>query len=304
MKKGLLSILAGALLVVGCQNYDDQFESIENSINAINTQIAGLTQIQSEISGLSSTVASLQSTVNSLPSSSEIATQLTDGLAGIISDVADLEAALDTVASSEEVTDLTDAVADAQTDLDELLANSSVFNSSISITSQATADLYASMGSSINIVNGDVTITVNEDMDQTVIQTVVDNILNIVGDLTYTSNASTIAETTFNNLAGVESITAKQGGGYEFKALTSATNIVLNNDYKSTVDIIHFGALTTVTSISDDGGVAGTIAFDKADEFHLTSLTRYPGNNLSIEIKEGGVLEWELLLTINLTVQQ
>ena len=32
------------------------------------------------------------------------------------------------------------------------------------------------------------------------------------------------------------------------------------------------------------------IAFDKADEFHLTSLTRYPGNNLSIEIKEGGVL--------------
>ena len=32
MKKGLLSILAGALLVVGCQNYDDQFESIENSI--------------------------------------------------------------------------------------------------------------------------------------------------------------------------------------------------------------------------------------------------------------------------------
>jgi len=288
MKKGLLSILASALLVVGCQNYDDQFNNLESQISALATTVAGLSQVQSDLSSLAGTVNSLSSTVNGLGDT--IDTAVADGLADIQTDIDAIEAAVADVASSEEVSDLTDAVADAQTDLDELLANSSVFNSSISITSQATADLYASMGSSINIVNGDVTITVNEDMDQTVVQTVVDNILNIVGDLSYTSNASTIAETTFNNLAGVESITAKQGGGYEFKALTSATNIVLNNDYKSTVDIIHFGALTTVTSISDDGGVAGTIAFDKADEFHLTSLTRYPGNNLSIEIKEGGVL--------------
>ena len=61
MKKGLLSILAGALLVVGCQNYDDQFESIENSINAIHSQIAGLSQVQSDLSTLAGTVSSLQS---------------------------------------------------------------------------------------------------------------------------------------------------------------------------------------------------------------------------------------------------
>ena len=35
MKKGLLSILAGALLVVGCQNYDDQFDALESQINAL-----------------------------------------------------------------------------------------------------------------------------------------------------------------------------------------------------------------------------------------------------------------------------
>jgi hypothetical protein len=151
------------------------------------------------------------------------------------------------------------------------------------------------MGGAINIVNGDVTISVSADMTQATVQTVVNNILNIVGDLTYTSAASTIVETTFNNLSGVESITAKQGGGYEFKALKSATAIVLNNDYKSTVDIIHFGALTTVTSIADDGGTLGTVAFDKADEFHLTSLVRYPGNNLNIEIKKGGVLAMGVL---------
>ena len=288
MKKGLLSILAGALLVVGCQNYDDQFDSLETQINALASTVAGLSQVQSDLASLAGTVSSLASTVNGLGST--IDTAVANGLADIQADIDAITTAVADVASSEELAALSDAVADSQTDLDQLLANSSVFNNSIVINSQATADLYAAMGTAINIVNGDVTITVSEDMDQTVVQTVVDNILNVVGDLTYTANASTIAETTFNNLSGVESITAKQGGGYEFKALTSATNIVLNNDYKSTVDIIHFGALKTVTTISDDGGTAGAIAFDKADEFHLTSLVRYPGNNLNIEIKKGGVL--------------
>ncbi|MDA7797471.1 hypothetical protein N8949_00310 [Flavobacteriaceae bacterium] len=288
MKKGLLSILAASLLVVGCQDYDDQFSNLESQISAIATTVAGLSQVQTKITELSGTVATLSGTVNGLGDA--IDTAVSDGLADIQSDIDAIETAVADVASSEEVSTLSDAVDASQESLDELLANSSIFQGPIVINSQATADLYASMGSGINIVNGDVTITVSEDMDQAVVQSVVNNILNIVGDLSYTANASTIGETTFNNLSGVESITAKQGGGYEFKALTSATTIVLNNDYKSTVDIIHFGALVTVTSISDDGGVAGTIAFDKANEFHLTSLVRYPGNNLNIEINKGGVL--------------
>jgi hypothetical protein len=280
--------LAGALVVVGCQNYDDQFNNLESQINALASTVAGLSQVQTDLASLSGTVASLASTVNGL--GSQIDTAVANGLSDIQADIDAIEAAVADVASGEAVDALAEAVADSQADLDELLANSSVFNNSIVINSQATAELYEAMGSSINIVNGDVTITVSEDMDQTTVQAVVDNILNIIGDLTYTAGASTIAETTFNNLAGVESITAKQGGGYEFKSLASATNIVLNNDYKSTVDIIHLGALTNVTTISDDGGTAGTISFDKAEEFHLTSLVRYPGNNLNITIKEGGVL--------------
>ena len=37
MKKGLFSILASALLVVGCQNYDDQFDDINITANNANT---------------------------------------------------------------------------------------------------------------------------------------------------------------------------------------------------------------------------------------------------------------------------
>jgi nitrous oxide reductase accessory protein NosL len=48
MKKGLLSILASSLLVVGCQNYDDQFTLLENQITALTQTVDGLSQVQSD----------------------------------------------------------------------------------------------------------------------------------------------------------------------------------------------------------------------------------------------------------------
>ena len=64
MKKGILSILAASLLVVGCQDYDDQFSSLESQISALATTVAGLSQVQSDLASLAGTVSSLASTVN------------------------------------------------------------------------------------------------------------------------------------------------------------------------------------------------------------------------------------------------
>jgi len=299
MKKGLLSILASALLVVGCQNYDDQFTNLESQISALASTVAGLSQVQSEIQGLASTVASLQSTVNSLPSSSEIATQLTDGLAGIVSDVADLEAALDNVASSEEVTDLSDAVAESQTVLDELLANSSVFTGSVTINSVATLDAFHAMGSALAIVNGSVDIDVSTSMDIVKVQELVDEILTVTGDLDYTAAASTIAEVTFNNLSGVQTLTLEQPGGYVFQGLVSAQKIYLSDKYKSSVDIIDFRSLTDVASFGTDAYTGGAITFDKATEIHLTSLAYYTPGTLSLTGKKGGVIDITALDDVN-----
>ena len=299
MKKGLLSILASALLVVGCQNYDDQFTNLESQISALASTVAGLSQVQSEIQGLASTVASLQSTVNSLPSSSEIATQLTDGLAGIVSDVADLEAALDNVASSEEVTDLSDAVAESQTVLDELLANSSVFTGSVTINSVATLDAFHAMGSALAIVNGSVDIDVSTSMDIVKVQELVDEILTVTGDLDYTAAASTIAEVTFNNLSGVQTLTLEQPGGYVFQGLVSAQKIYLSDKYKSSVDIIDFRSLKDVASFGTDAYSGGAITFDKATEIHLTSLAYYTPGTLSLTGKKGGVIDITALDDVN-----
>ena len=293
MKKGLLSILAGALLVVGCQNYDDQFNSIENSINALKTQVDGLSAVSSQLTSLSATVQSLSTTVSSLPSSSEIATQISTGLAGIIEDVADLEAAVAAADSS-------DAVAAIQADIDaqeevlaDLLASSSVFTGDVVVNSAATLDAYLAMGPALSIVNGNVTITVSTAMDQTKVQSLVDNILTIVKDLTYTSAASTIAETTFDKLTGVQSITITQGGGYRFPNLLSATTIDLKDNFESTVGVIHFGSLTTVTAF-ETNGTANLIQFTKATELHLTSLVYYPNGTLTIETDEGAAMPFAL----------
>ena len=261
MKKGLLSILAGALLVVGCQNYDYQFDGLETQINALASTVAGLSQVQSDLASLAGTVGSLASTVNSLGST--IDTAVADGLTDIQADIDAINSAVADVASSEEVSALSDAVAASQEDLDQLLANSSVYQNSILINSVATLDVYYSMGSAINIVNGSVTITVSEEMDIEKVQAVVDNILVTLNDFTYTSAASTIAEVTFQNLTGTSSLTVEQAGGYDFRNLQSATNIVLGDAYKSTIGVIHFGALASVTSFATEA-TANTISFSKA----------------------------------------
>ena len=290
MKKGLLSMLAASLLVVGCQDYDDQFSSLESQISALATTVAGLSQVQSDLASLAGTVSSLASTVNGLGDT--IDTAVSDGLTDIQADIDAIESAVADVASSEEVSSLQDAVDASQEDLDELLANSSVFTGPVVINSVATLDAFHQMKGSLAIVNGDVTFLVSEAMDQTKVQEVADSILTIIGDLVYTSSSSSIAETTFNNLTGVTSITATQAGGYNFQTLTAASNITLHDNFESTVTVIHFGALTAVNNFFTDS-TADIIEFTKATELHLTSLARYDTSStapLKLIIDEGGAL--------------
>jgi hypothetical protein len=276
---------------VGCQDYDDQFSSLESQISALATTVAGLSQVQSDLASLAGTVSSLASTVNGL--GDQIDTAVSDGLSDIQDDIDAINTAVADVASSEEVSTLSDAVSDAQDDLTDLLAASSVFTGDVIVNSVNTLDAYLAMGAALNIVNGNVDITVSTSMDQTKVQTLVDNILTVVKDFKYTSAASTIAETTFNNLTGVQSLTITQGGGMRFPNLVSATNVYLKDDFESTVSVIHFGSLTSVSGIDTDAE-QNTIRFTKATELHLTSLLYYPGATLTIETDEGAAMPFVL----------
>ena len=281
MKKGLLSILAGSLLVVGCQNYDDQFDNLESQISALASTVAGLSQVQSDLSALAGTVASLQSSL-----SSELDTALADGLADIDAAVASLEAATADVASSEDVAAIQAGIDANAEDLDELLSASSVYTGDVTINSVATLDIFNSMGDAIAIVNGNVDIQSTSDMDATKLQETIDNILTTVKDFKYEASSSAITPMTFNNLTGTATLTLKQAGSYTAKGLISATNIILKDDYKSKVTVIDFRALTSVKKFYTNS-TADLISFNKALELHLTELTYYPPLDLTIVLDEG-----------------
>ncbi|MDA9225974.1 hypothetical protein N9P05_02515 [Flavobacteriaceae bacterium] len=292
MKKGLLSILASALLVVGCQNYDDQFTNLESQISALASTVAGLSQVQSDLSSLAGTVGSLTSTVNSLGST--IDTAVADGLADIQADITAIEAAVADVASSSDVEALQESVDASQEDLDELLANSSVFTGNVVINNASTLDAFHSMGSSLAIVNGNVDIDVTTAMDIVKVQEVVDQILTTTGSFAYDAAAITVTGVTFNNLSGTQTLTLKQADGYELKSLVSAGAITLDNTWSSKIDIVDLRELTTLTSIN-----AGTLDFTSATEVHLTKIAYYPGGNLTVNTKSDGVVDLSALTDTN-----
>ena len=84
MKKGLLSLLAVALTIVSCQNYDDQFAELTDLVNTLSTDVEGLTQVQSDLATLN-----CSSTVNGLATSN----------ASLASDLAATQAAIDMLSS-------------------------------------------------------------------------------------------------------------------------------------------------------------------------------------------------------------
>jgi hypothetical protein len=295
MKKGLLSILAGALLVVGCQNYDDQFDSLESQINALASTVAGLSQVQSDLASLAGTVSSLATTVNGL--GSQIDTAVADGLADITADVEAIEAAVANVASSEEVAAISDAVTAAQTDLDELLTSSNFYSGALTVNSPSTLTFALGLGDKLAIVNGNVTITASPLMDAAGIQEVIDNIGTVVGDLNYSATTSAVTVMTFDNIVGVEDLTVDQSGSYSFAALTSANDIDLGTSYGSKVTVVNFESLTTVNSISTNG-TANTIDFSKATNIHLTALPRY-GAALTLKAAKGSTILIDNLASVN-----
>ena len=287
MKKGLLSILALAVTIVGCQNYDDQFDALNTQITALKSQVDGLAAVQSAVTALQGQLASLSSAALT---SADLDAALTDGLADIVSDVEALQSSLADVASGSDVAAVNDALTDAQSDLDELLAQSSVFQGNVVVSTPATLDAFHSMGDGLAIVNGYVDIDTTTEMDQAKVQELVDFITVTTGDYAFTAGTGVDTEITFSNLAGTQSLTLDQEGGYMLENLSSATNIVLDDD--SSVDVVHLGALTSVSSLKDDSAAtAGTFTFAKATELHLTSLPRSPHTTLTLGVDEGGVID-------------
>jgi hypothetical protein len=314
MKKGLLSILAGALILVGCQNYDDQFDNLESQISALATTVAGLSQVQSDLASLAGTVSSLASTVNGLGDT--IDTAVSDGLTDIQADIDAIETAVADVATSEEVTELQEAVDASEESLQELLDSSNVYSQDIIIKNVATLEFAKNLGNKLNIVNGSVALYITDDMATADVQEVASALKTITGNLSVLAKTSTIVGPTFANLTGVSDIMVSQGGTVDFSSLASAGTITLGSDFKNKVTKVDFRSLATVTKfeqaalsyantsvfstvITKGTATANTIDFPKSDEIHLTVLPYYTPGALTIIGEEGHTLAIDAIDDVN-----
>ena len=316
MKKGLLTVLACSLVFVGCQNYDDQFDDLNAQISALKSQVDGLSSLSSQVASLSGTISGLQSGIaaaqaaataagtaaTAAGTSADAATAAANAidLTGLAASLATLEAEVDAVQASLVGVSTATAVAALQAeidaieaDVDELLETSNIYSTAISVTSASTLEAALALGNKLNILNAAATFTISAAMDQTDVQTLVNRIHTMTGNLIFNSSSTT--ETTFNNLTSAEDITINQKGGYQFQTLTSAAAITLNDQYEANITNVDFRALSTVTSFTTSGESDAGIQFDQATEVHLDALARYPGSQLTIITKKDAALTMGIL---------
>jgi len=299
MKKGLLTLLAASLVFVGCQNYDDQFDDLNAQISALKSQVDGLSSLSGQVSALSGTISGLQAGVAAAQASADAASSAASAidLSGLSASLATLQTEVDAVQASLATAATASAVAALQVeldaleaDLDDLLSTSNIYSTDVTVTNATTLNSALALGNKINVLNATFTVTGWSGMDYAGVQTLVDRLNTVTGNIVYSAFSSTGTEVLWNNLLSAGDITVTQPGGYSFPKLSNAKAISLNDAYTATVTNISLPALTTVTALSTDS-TPNTINFTSATNVDLGSLALTPAATLSITTKKDATLD-------------
>ena len=311
MKKGLLSLLALALTVVGCQNYDDQFAELTSLIEDLQTEVEGIPDVSQSIATLQSTVAAISSAVTSGNAANAAANQATvASLATVSQTLADLQASLGNVAQAGDLDAISSTLADVQADVRELLEANAVINQDITINNAATLEyvetLIASGDDDPNvIVNGKVTIDTDAltSDEKTRTNAVAAKLATILGDGAADPGLDVDSddEVTFTNLAFVDDdvrfvgheqsipalrtisgeLTTNYSGPQNFQDLTSVGTVTISNNVSATsvnlsgvdVDAIIAGGAAGILTLNNAGSIdLGTAPFTELTANAATSI--------------------------------
>jgi hypothetical protein len=313
MKKGLLTVLLASLVLVGCQNYDDQFDDLNAQISALKSQVDGLSSLSGQVSSLSGTISGLQSGIaaaqaaaTAAGTSADAATAavnaipgvdlsgLTASLATLQAEVDAIEAAIASTATAAEVAALQTSLTAVETDLADLLTSNNIYATDITISDAASMAAALALGNKVALVNATVTITDATTVSDTDLQTFINRIKTMNGNFVYSSGSTTGAAPTFDEMVSAKAITLTMAGDISFKKLAGATTIQINDDYVSKITSVDFGALASLTAFNDDGTTANKISLSNATNIDLASLTRHTSSSslpFTIETKKGATLD-------------
>ena len=285
MKKGLLSFLLAALTLVGCQNYDDQFDELNAKILALQSELNSISAIQSAINDLNTKIAAVQSSALTAAD-----------LAGIISDLDEVQAAVANLGDvGTEVENLNAEVDEILAALDDLLAANAVINQDLRITTDAELKYVSAL---VNldpeptvIVNGfvevDPTFAATNTAKIDSILAITNKINTILGNDTDKGLVTGGTGLSFNELSFLDAdmnisggvvalpklvtvggdITLNYAGNYSFPLISRAATITLTDN--AGLQAVDFSGLTTANSIQSGAGV---LSLAKATSVKLGSI--------------------------------
>ena len=232
-----------------------------------------LTDLEAAVATLNALVTTTQTSIAANATAiGENATNidaLATSLAALSATIAELKATLATVSTAEEVSDLAADLVAAQADLDVLLAQSSFYEGSLTISTPAELTFVNSLGNKINIIKGSITISHGTDLDSAVLQTVMSRITNVTATAAYTATSSATTSVSFTNLIGAGTVSYTTEGDVSFAKLSSASTALEIDGGAKTATV----SLPELTSVKAAGlsltglGEATTLSIPKLVEY-------------------------------------
>jgi len=299
MKKGLLSLLAVALTIVSCQNYDDQFAELTGLVNTLSTDVAGLSQVQTDLGTLSSLVASLKTAIDA-------------DFTTIEGDIETLEQLLTNVADSQDLGNVVELLNGLQEKVNKLLEADAVINQNVTINNSATL-LYVSSLIQVDgdcvapdcppnvIINGSVTIKTTgwtpaiTDAELAEVNAIAAKLATVLGSGTTNDGVSVTSATpiTFTNLTFIDDdytvsgadmddealrtvtgdLTASHGGAavaFDYSQLASiGGDLVIAAADAATATSINLSGVVITGSFGEESENAGNLTFEGATSIDL-----------------------------------
>ena len=306
MKKGLLTVLLASLVLVGCQNYDDQFDDLNAQISALKSQVDGLSSLSAQVSSLSGTISGLQSGISAAQASANAAATaagaidlsgLSASLTALQAEVDAIEVLIGTTATAAEVTKLQTKLATVETSLADLLTSNNVYATAVTVNSAASMAAALALGNKVALMNAAVDITDSSTIDDNDIQTFIDRIKTTTSGFRYDSGGTTGYAPTFDEMVSATTFDIESTGPISAKKLAAATVVTVVNTYTTKVTSLDLGAMTSVTTIAsgaDGSETDNNLTLSNATNIDLGALTAYNvsgTDELTIAMKKGGTLD-------------
>mgnify|MGYP003323824103 CR=1 FL=1 len=278
MKKSLLSILALAVFATGCQNYDDQFDSLNKQITALTSKVDALDPATAaDLANITGSLTTLKGLVDAMTAQNAtdlaaalakiaeitaalnaLDTKVASDIAGVETSVASVTAALGDTATSAEVASLS-AVTNLQTELDAIKA---ALDGLLSAGASLKRDIVISSSAELNLAESLIDATSTADY-------IIEGNVHI--DLTTAANYGGTASLTAA-VARVSALTAKLGSVLgSVTTTTESSSTALNMDKLTYVKggFSVTGAMPTVSALASTGSI--TLDLDQA-EISIPSL--------------------------------